>query len=66
MRNKIKGLLIILANWIGTKDYYDFGEQVIALQQFKGKLFVATKHTLYQMNEKKKTWSKVKVEKKKP
>lgn len=47
MRNKIKQWLISLANAIGDKSYYDFGEPICHLVTYKDMLVVSTKNTVY-------------------
>lgn len=58
MRNKIKRLLIRLANWIGDKTYYDFGDEIVGLRQFEDSLYVGTKGSVFRSKDGKK-WKKV-------
>lgn len=62
MRNKIRNLLIWLANKIGTDDYYDFGEPITGVITFGKDLLVYTKHSIYGTRNRKK-WIKLKIKK---
>ena len=59
-RNKIKRLLIRLANWIGDNSYYDFGDEVVGIMEYKGSLMLATKSSLYVDSEGNGKWKKIK------
>lgn len=61
MRNKIRWWLIILANFIGTKEHHDLGEPIVGLVTLGKKLFVATKGSLYLYKDKK--YTRISVEK---
>lgn len=52
MRNKIRNLLMKLANRIGDGSYYDFGEPIVATLSFGKILVVATENSVYGWNGK--------------
>lgn len=58
LRNRVRDFLIRLANDIGDKTYYDFGEPIVNGFTFKKKLIVFTKSGIYALG-KGKTWTKV-------
>jgi hypothetical protein len=60
MKNKIRQWLINLANKIGDKDYYDFGEPITQVVVFGDTLIVSTKHSIYGNRGGKSKWLKVK------
>lgn len=60
LRNKIAWILIRIANKIKpSKDYYDFGDDIRAVQVFQNKIFVATISSMYMSKDKGATWYKV-------
>lgn len=53
MRNRIRNWLIDLANKIGTKEYYQFGEEIRGMVEHKGELIVFTEKQIYKHDGKK-------------
>jgi hypothetical protein len=58
MRNKIRDILIRLANWIGDRGYYDFGEPIKYTQTWKDGLVVATSTKLF-FSDDGRTWKEI-------
>lgn len=59
MRNKIRWYLIKLANWIGTKEHFDFGEPIVAVVPHLNSLIVGTSSGLFKYKEKTKTFKRI-------
>lgn len=60
MRNRIRSLLIWLANKISTPEHYDFGSEVVGLQVFGENLIVATKESVFISEDGKPPYKKMK------
>lgn len=62
MRNKIRFILIKLANKIGDDSHYDFGGEVVSMATFGNKLLVATRNSVFVLDKARDGgWIKVKV-----
>lgn len=58
IRQRIRTWLIDLANRIGGKDHYDFGEPIVGISTYKNFLIAATKHSVWSTTGKK--WLRIK------
>lgn len=61
MRRELRWLLIRFANWVGgSKDYYDFGEPVVAMLEHKKSLVICTNKSIFTTKDLK-NYRKIKV-----